>query len=360
MDATQRIVFLAVVLARLIVPLFIPRFPLPAIVASLVIDGIDQTIFQVFHVTSVLHVYQNYDKALDVYYQVIAYAATMRNWRDPLAFRVGQFLWYYRLVGVLWFELSGWGAILLIFPNTFEYYFIAYEAVRVLWRPERLPRRFILGGAAFIWVVIKLPQEWWIHVADLDATDEIGAHPVIATALFVALAAVVAAFVEVVRRRAPAPDWRPRCTVAAPESDVRPENRREWLETTAEKAVLLSMITVVFANIVPSRANPVQLMLVTVLVVVLNGGVTELLASAGRLPVTMAKRFAVIVVVNALIFEVIVWLGRRRHVNAVETLFELFLISLVITLYDEYRAIRHARAIGSPGAATGARTSGAS
>src|ERR1700742_4743590 len=104
MDEGQ-VVVLIVVLARLIVPLFIPRYPLPAIVLSLIIDGIDQTIFQAFDLTRVLDVYQNYDKALDIYYQVIAYTATMRNWRDPIAFRVGQFLWYDRLIGVLWLEL---------------------------------------------------------------------------------------------------------------------------------------------------------------------------------------------------------------------------------------------------------------
>jgi hypothetical protein len=183
---------------------------------------------------------------------------------------------------------------------------------------------------------------------------------VLASALFVLLAAAVAGFVAVVRRSAPPPDWRPRVLVRAAESDARPESRREWLETTGEKAVLLSMITVIFANIVPSRAAPAQLAVITVVVVVLNGGVTELLASAGELPVALGKRFAVIVAVNAVIFELIVWLGRRRHVNAVEALFELFLVSLVITLYDEYRAIRHARSTRPPGSTSAARVAGAS
>jgi hypothetical protein len=165
--------------------------------------------------------------------------------------------------------------------------------------------------------------------------------------------------VLVVRRKAPPPDWKPRFAVSAPPSNARPENRREWLESTAEKAVLLSMITVIFANIVPSRAAPAELAIVAVIVVVLNGGVTELFASAGRLPLAIGKRFAVIVVVNALIFELIVWLGRGRHVNAVETLFELFLISLVITLYDEYRAIRHSRLTRPPGETSTARVAGA-
>ena len=38
-------VFVLVLGLRLVVPLFIPRFPLPALLAALVIDGIDQTSF---------------------------------------------------------------------------------------------------------------------------------------------------------------------------------------------------------------------------------------------------------------------------------------------------------------------------
>ena len=80
-------------------------------------------------------------------------------------------LWYYRLVGVVVFELTQIRAMLLIFPNTFEYFFIAYEVVRLAWNPERLSHRTVIGMAAFIWIFIKLPQEWWIHVAQLDFTD---------------------------------------------------------------------------------------------------------------------------------------------------------------------------------------------
>jgi len=40
------LVFLAVVFLRFSMPLLIPRFPLPSIIACLIIDGVDQTIFQ--------------------------------------------------------------------------------------------------------------------------------------------------------------------------------------------------------------------------------------------------------------------------------------------------------------------------
>ena len=164
------VILAAVVMARVAVPLAIPRFPLPAMLAALVIDGIDQTIFQTF-TTLDLTGYQGYDKALDVYYLSIAYVATLRNWTNLAAYGVSRFLYYYRLVGVVLFELTQLRALLLVFPNTFEYFFDFYEAVRTRWDPRRMSLGLLIGAAAFIWIFIKLPQEWWIHVAQLDMTD---------------------------------------------------------------------------------------------------------------------------------------------------------------------------------------------
>jgi hypothetical protein len=86
-ETTDQLVFWAVVAARFLVPLLIPRYPLPAIVASLVIDGVDQTIFQQFTNLN-LDGYQGYDKALDIYYLTIAYISTLRNWSNRFAFQV--------------------------------------------------------------------------------------------------------------------------------------------------------------------------------------------------------------------------------------------------------------------------------
>ncbi|MFN6119436.1 MAG: hypothetical protein ACK5CE_07355 [Actinomycetes bacterium] len=41
-------IFITVVLLRFALPLLIPRFPLPAVLACLVLDAADQTIFQAF------------------------------------------------------------------------------------------------------------------------------------------------------------------------------------------------------------------------------------------------------------------------------------------------------------------------
>ena len=220
---SDEMIFLIVVGLRLGIPLLIFRFPLPAIIACLVLDAADQTIFQ-NNTNLDLTNYQGYDKALDIYYLAIAYLSTFRNWTDPFAARTAQFLWYYRLVGVVVFELTHARAVLIIFPNTFEYFFIAYEVVRLAWNPARLKQRQVILTAAFIWVFIKLPQEWWLHIAKLDVTDfmkedvfnvtvETSWADAIAENLwFIGLVAVLVIAVVVIVRKAlsvaPPPDWR--------------------------------------------------------------------------------------------------------------------------------------------------------
>ena len=88
----------------------------------------------------------------------------------------------------------------MVFPNTFEYFVIAIEVVRTRWDAARLSRAAFLWTAGLIWVVVKLPQEWWIHVAQLDFTDEfaelVDEHPWVWGVL-----AVLAVVLVVVGRR---------------------------------------------------------------------------------------------------------------------------------------------------------------
>ncbi len=144
-DSSDLIIFFIVVALRFIVPLFIPRFPLPAILLALVIDAADQTIFQQFTNLN-LDGYQNYDKALDIFYLTVAFLAVYRNWTNSTAIVVARFLWYYRLLGVWLFEVFQERWLLMIFPNTFEYFFIAYELLRTQWDPRRLTRKVVYGS----------------------------------------------------------------------------------------------------------------------------------------------------------------------------------------------------------------------
>ena len=164
-------VFLTVLTVRFVLPFAILRYPLPGVLACLVVDGMDQTVFQWFGFDPPF--YQGYDKAMDVFYLGVAYISTMRNWVNLHAFTVSRFLFFYRQIGVVAFELTQVRALLLVFPNTFEYFFIAYEGIRSRWNTIRFQLKFWLLLAAFIWIVIKLPQEYWIHIAQLDFTDTV-------------------------------------------------------------------------------------------------------------------------------------------------------------------------------------------
>src|SRR4051794_24604955 len=202
-------VIVAIVLARLLVPLLIPRVPLLIIVA-LVLDAVDGSLLDAF-----THVdvgpdgpYQSFDKALDIYYLAIAYLTMLRNWSSAPAFRIGQFLFYYRLVGVLLFELTGARAMLLIFPNTFEFYFIVYEVIRLRYEPSRCSGRFWLYTAAGLWIFVKLPQEYWIHIAQRDFTETVAENPWFGVLCALFVLALVAVLLFVVRPRLPAPDWK--------------------------------------------------------------------------------------------------------------------------------------------------------
>ena len=104
--------------------------------------------------------YQGYDKALDIYYLAIAYIATLRNWTNYAAVRISRFLFYYRLVGVVLFELTQIRWLLLVFPNVFEYFFIFYEIVRLRWDPRRLSDKALSAAAALIWIVLAAQPDY--------------------------------------------------------------------------------------------------------------------------------------------------------------------------------------------------------
>lgn len=366
MAHTADAVVVALVLgARLVVPLLIGRFPLPAILASLVVDGIDKSVLQAFtHVD--LTDYQSYDKALDVYYLAITYLAVLRNWRDRFSVLVVAGLWYYRLLGVLLFELTGARWLLLAFPNTFEYVVIAIEAVRTRWDARRMSRSAVLWLTAAVWVVIKLPQEWWIHVARLDFTDEFQArvlgvdpadgwgagfaHRPWVGALLVGLVAVVALAVRWAWPRLPVPDWRftVDADVVARRTDakdgrsfVAPASVVLGWRAVAEKVVLAGVLTAILASSYP-RVDTRWWAVVLVVggTVLVHAAVLAWRLRAGRPgPRGLAGQLAVNTVVSLVAMAVLAALVSGHRVTGVavgDAVLFAYVVALVTTLYDRW------------------------
>ena len=364
--SSEWVVLAIVTLARLLMPLAIPRYPLPAILAALLLDGVDQTLFQQFAPAG-LAGYQGYDKALDIYYLTIAYISTLRNWENRFALRLSRVLFYWRLVGVALFEITDLRWLLLIFPNTFEYFFIFYELVSLRWEPVRVSRRALVTVAAVIWLAIKLPQEYWLHIARLDVTDwlktELLGLPITtpwldilatrpglvpAAAGLIALA-ILAAWWLMVPRLPPAQrarSWRQgarlRFSREQAKRAVDTEASRIVDEALMEKVVLISLVSISFAHVLPGL-NVADLPLASALslVVVVNTALAHWFARLGQTWALSLRQFTVLGLVNGALALVYVALRPplRNPAGLANTLFFALLLTLLVTLFDHYRQV---------------------
>ena len=334
-----------IVAARLFIPLLIPRLPL-VIVVALVIDAVDQTLLATFTEvdTSESGSYQSVDKALDVYYLSIAYLSTMRNWTSRPAFRVAQFLFYYRLVGVLLFELTDERLMLLLFPNTFEYFFIAYEVARLRYEPSRFSARFWVLVAAGLWIFVKLPQEYWIHIAKLDFTDTVRDHPGFGVAVVVALVVAALVVIFVIVPRLPAPDWSWRLRADPLPPAAAEERGRILSEETLEKVCLLALLCIIFASILPGiDATVFQVVAGVTAIVLANAAISLATARRGGLEYAalLPTNLVLVYLANALLSE-------RRDFDLSTGLFFGFLIATIIWLYDAFRPVYEQRFARAP------------
>jgi hypothetical protein len=156
-----------VIVLRLVVPLSIFRWPLAGGVASMLIDALDVVIIELLGLGGFSH-YAALDKGLDIYYLSFeAYVAL--SW-EPLAKWTAVALFVYRVIGFVAFEAMQTRALLLVFPNVFENFYLAYLAlIRAVpeWRltPVRL---------AVLLTVVTLPklgQEYMLHSAEWQPWD---------------------------------------------------------------------------------------------------------------------------------------------------------------------------------------------
>jgi hypothetical protein len=99
------------------------------------------------------------------------------RWRDPVR-TISIALYAYRLIGFVLFEATGERALLLLFPNVFEFWFILVAAVGDD-RVARWPRGRIAAVLVLL-TLVKEVQEWALHgarlfdsITALDAIDQV-------------------------------------------------------------------------------------------------------------------------------------------------------------------------------------------
>ena len=144
------------------------RWPLAGGLLAILVDLSDLLLLDLLDLGGVPD-YQGLDKWLDQVYLGCFLVVALR-WAGP-ARTVAIALYTFRLVGFVAFELTHERALLLLFPNVFEFWFIlvaALGAARVAaWSTTRL------GVVIVALTALKEFREWALHGAKLF--DSIGA-----------------------------------------------------------------------------------------------------------------------------------------------------------------------------------------
>lgn len=251
------------------------------------------------------------------------------------------------------FELTQTRALLLIFPNTFEYFFVFYEAVRMKWNPRLLTKEKILLTAALIWIFVKLPQEYWIHIAEMDTTDWIRANPSNVLILIGWVAIMIGIAWWLLRDF---PPMRPGFSVAAdhvtfrfdgPQAAYIKDNytSKRFFDDfinkeLIEKIVLVSLLSIIFAQILPGvRADDIQIAAGVSILIIINTELSQWLARRGTHWKSILREFIVMSIVNlTLVFSFDLFLARHAgSIVLLDTLFFTLLLTLNVTLYDRFR-----------------------
>jgi hypothetical protein len=205
----------------------------------------------------------------------------------------------------------------------------------------------VIGAAAFIWIFIKLPQEWWIHIAQLDTTDLLRAHPWLGVLAAVALVGLVVLFRRVVLPRMPAPDYAWRIEAdPIPAAVADPVRRDAWIarhrkvldRRLLEKVALVGLVAVIFAQIVPGvTASNTEIIVGAAILITIDSMLGLWTARRSRGIASTARAFVWLALANAAVVAVAELLDRGEdEIPLGNTIFFVALLTLIVTLYDRY------------------------
>jgi hypothetical protein len=151
-------------LYRILGSLVVLRWPFAGALIAIGVDLTDLLLFNLLDLGGVPD-YQSFDKWADQVYLLAFLIVALRDFR-PLEKRVAVGLYLFRLVGFIAFEAGAPRETLFVFPNLFEFWFVAVVVVARLrpaftWTPARTAA--VLAAL----LVAKLAQEWALHIAKL-------------------------------------------------------------------------------------------------------------------------------------------------------------------------------------------------
>jgi hypothetical protein len=139
------------------------KWPLGGALLAIFVDLTDLYLFNVLDLGGVPD-YQMFDKLADQVYLAVFLIVALR-WTGPER-TISVVLYVFRIVGFLLFELSGDRAVLLLFPNVFEFWFVLIATLHHF-RPVMAWTRLRLAVVLVPLLAAKEVQEWALHWARL-------------------------------------------------------------------------------------------------------------------------------------------------------------------------------------------------
>ena len=152
---------LVIAAIRLAGSLPVLRWPFTGGLLALLTDQSDLLLMNLLDLGGVTN-YQAFDKYLDQVY-LAAFLAVALRW-NGLSRDVAIGLYVYRALGFILFEVSQERALLLFFPNLFEFWFILVAGLRQVGDEQRLTSRPVLALLGVL-AALKLFQEYALHQA---------------------------------------------------------------------------------------------------------------------------------------------------------------------------------------------------
>lgn len=165
---------LVATIVRLIVPLFILRWPLAGLIASAVADTLDVVIIAAIR-SGMFEDYTSTDKLLDTY--MLAFAAIVAwKWQNRIARFAGIALFGYRVVGIVLLQLTDARWILFVFPSVFDFFYV-YHLVTTRWFPALEINGYRkLAYVLLILTGMKLVQEFILHIVEFHPLCWVNLH----------------------------------------------------------------------------------------------------------------------------------------------------------------------------------------
>lgn len=139
------------------------RWPLPGALIAVAVDLSDLFLMNLIDLGG-LGDYQRFDKIMDQLYLLTFLLAALR-WSGPPR-TVAVWLYVIRLAGFVLFAATDARAVLLLFPNVFEFWFIAVAALKQ-WRPRFVYSAGHVAALLLALLMLKETQEYVIHGARL-------------------------------------------------------------------------------------------------------------------------------------------------------------------------------------------------